>query len=67
MTRVDFVAGSFEIALVEALIAKAADFHRHRLRQFARKIADMHPRAAINVRRILVGEKKNFHESSNSL
>ena len=62
IARVDFVTGDLEIAFLNTLIAKATNFHRHYLRQFARKIADVNARAAINVRRILVGEEKNFHE-----
>jgi len=43
------------------LIAKATDFHWHRFRQLARKVIDMNASAAINVRRIFVREKENFH------
>src|SRR4030095_16441443 len=63
-TRIYFVAGDLEIAFFDALIAKATNFHRHQLRQFARKIADVNARAAVDVRRIFVGEEKNFHERS---
>jgi hypothetical protein len=59
---INLVAGDPEIAFFNALIAKATNFHRHHLRQFARKIADVNTRTAVDVRRIFVGEKKNFHE-----
>jgi len=59
---INLVAGDLEIAFFNALIAKATDFHRHHLRQFARKIADVNASAAVDVRRIFVGEEKNFHE-----
>ena len=54
IARVNFVAGDLEIAFVKALIAKATNFHRHRLCQFARKKADVNACAAVNVRRIFV-------------
>ena len=53
-TRVQFEADDFEIAFVDALIPKATDFHLHRLCQFARQIAYVHARTAIDMRRILV-------------
>ena len=59
---INLVADDLEIAFFNALIAKATNFHRHQLRQFARKIADVNARAAVDVRRIFVGEEKNFHE-----
>ena len=39
IARINFVAGDLEIAFFKTLIAKATDFHRHRLSQFARKIS----------------------------
>jgi hypothetical protein len=57
-----FVAGDLEIAFFNVLIAKATNFHWHQFRQFPRKIADVNARAAVDVRRIFVGEEKNFHE-----
>jgi hypothetical protein len=66
-TRVNFVAGDFEITLLQTLITKATNFHRHQLRQFAGEKADVNARAAIDVGRIFVSEKENFHESPNSL
>jgi len=67
IARVNFVAGDIEIAFFKALIAKATNFHRHRLCEFARKKADVNACAAVNVRRIFVGEKQHFHERPNSL
>jgi hypothetical protein len=60
-TRVEFEAGDFEITFLNTLIAKTTDFDRHGLRQLARQIADVNARAAINVRRIFVCEKKDLH------
>jgi hypothetical protein len=42
------------------LIAKAANFHRHRLGQLAGKISDVNARAAVNVWRIFIGQKEDF-------
>src|SRR5438034_426738 len=61
--RVELEPDDLEVAFFETLIAKATHFHRHRFRQFAREIAHMYTRAAVNVRRILVREKENFHVS----
>ena len=52
---------TFRFPCSETLIAEAAHFHRHRLGQLARKIIHMHARAAVNVRRIFVGEQTNLH------
>jgi hypothetical protein len=57
---VNFVSSDLEIAFVKALIAKATNFHRHHLRQFPRKKADVNARAAVNVRRIFICEKKDL-------
>ena len=54
IARVNFVAGDLEIAFFEALIAKATNFHRHHLRQLARKKPDVNAGAAVNMRRIFV-------------
>jgi hypothetical protein len=67
IARVNLVAGDLEIAFFKALIAKATNFHRHRLCEFARKKADVNACAAVNVRWIFVGQKQNFHEGPNSL
>src|SRR5438046_8835910 len=60
IARVELEADDLELAFFKALVAKASHFHRHRFRQFARKIADMHTRAAVDVWRILVCEKQDF-------
>ena len=61
MGRVDFKTDDPEVALFQPLIAKATHFHRHHLRQLTREIAHMHASAAVNVRRILVSQKEDFH------
>ena len=58
---VELDAGDFEIPFLKPLIAEATDFDRHRPGQLAREITDMHAGAAINVRRIFVGEEKDLH------
>jgi hypothetical protein len=50
-----------QISFLEMLIAEATDFHQHRLRQFARKVIDVNASAAVNMRRIFVREKEDFH------
>lgn len=67
ITRVQFEADDFEIALVDTLIVEATHFHRHGLCQFARKIAYVHSRAAVNVRGVLVGQEKDLHARFRSL
>src|SRR5437762_4662678 len=59
--RVDFKANDLEIAFLKRLVAKAAHFHRHHLRQLTRKVAHVHTGAAVDVRRILVSQKDDFH------
>ena len=59
--RVEAESSDFQIVLFEILIAEATDFHRHRPGQLARKIAHMHARTAVNMRRIFVSEEENFH------
>jgi len=61
-TRVEFEAYDLEVALFDTLVAKATHFHRHHFRQFAREIAYMHTRAPVDVRRIFVSQKEDFHE-----
>ena len=51
----------FEPALFEILIAEAANIDIDRLRQLAREITNVHTGAAVNVRRIFVGEEEDFH------
>ena len=59
--RVELDTGDLEISFFEMLIAKATDFDGHCLGQLAREITGMHARAAVNVRRIFVGEEKDLH------
>src|SRR5437667_11876572 len=61
-TRVEFEADDLEVTFFETLVAKATHFHRHHFRQLTREIAHMHASAAVNVRRILVSQKEDFHE-----
>src|SRR6266702_7584563 len=65
--RVELEPDDLEVAFFETLIAKATHFHRHRFRQFPREITHVHTRAAIDVRRIFVGEEKNLHARLRSL
>ena len=58
---VEFEAGDFQPALFEILVAEAANIDIDRFRQFAREITNVNAGAAVNVRRIFVGQKKNFH------
>jgi hypothetical protein len=59
---VDLKTDHLEIAFFKTLVAKASHFHRHHFRQFPREIAYMHTGAAVNVRRIFVSQKEDFHE-----
>src|SRR6266480_4133888 len=61
IARVEFEADDLEIALLKTLVAKATHFHRHYLRQLTRQITHVHTSAAVNVRRILVSQKEDFH------
>src|SRR5438876_6782935 len=61
IARVELEADDLELAFFKALVAKASHFHRHRFRQFAREITHMHACAAVDVRRILVSQKQDFH------
>ena len=46
---------------MNVLIAEAANIDIDRLRQLAREITNVHAGAAVNVRRIFVGEKEDLH------
>jgi hypothetical protein len=61
IASVELKPDDLEVAFVKALVAKASHFHRHHFRQFAREITHMHARAAVDVRRIFVCEKQDFH------
>jgi len=43
------------------LIAETANIDIDRLRQLAREITNVHTGAAVNVRRIFVGQEEDFH------
>ena len=51
----------FKPPFFEILIAEAANIDIDRLRQLAREIANVHTGAAVNVRRIFVGEEEDLH------
>src|SRR6202035_870928 len=63
VTRVESEAGDFEASLGEILVAEAANIDIDRFGQLAREISDVDTGAAVNVRRILVREKEDFHAS----
>ena len=67
IARVEFEANDLELAFFKMLVAKAAHFHWHRLCQLAREITPVHPRPAIDVRRVLICEEKNLHPRFRSL
>ena len=48
---------------VDALVAEAHDIHGHvaKADQLAREVFDVHPRAAVYVRRVLVGQDADAH------
>ena len=58
---VEFEASDFELTLFEILIAKTANIDIDRFRQLAREITNVDAGAAVNVRRIFVGEKEDLH------
>jgi hypothetical protein len=51
----------FEPALFGILIAEAANIDIDRFRQLTREIINVDTGAAVNVRRIFVGEEEDFH------
>src|SRR5712672_1395223 len=61
ITRVQFEADDPEITFLEMLGAKATHFDRHGFCQLPRQIANVHTRAAIDVRRILVSQEQDLH------
>src|SRR6266498_3963827 len=62
IARVQFEADDLEVTFFETLVGKATHFHRHHLSELAREITYVNTRAAVNVRRILVSQKEDFHE-----
>ncbi len=67
ITRVQFEADDLEIAFLEPLIAEATHFNGNRLGQLSGQIANVHARAAIDMRRILVSQEQDFHARVTSL
>jgi hypothetical protein len=61
IASVELKPDDLEVAFVKALVAKASHFHRHHFRQFVREITYMHTCAAVDMRRIFVCEKQDFH------
>ena len=61
ITRVQFEAYDLEITFLEMLVAKATHFDGHGFCQLSRQIANVHARAAIDVRRILVSQEQDLH------
>jgi hypothetical protein len=61
ITGVQFEPDDLEIAFLETLVAKATYFDKDRFCQLPRQIANMHARAAIDIRRILVSQKQDLH------
>jgi hypothetical protein len=57
-------AADGQISFLPILVAETADLDRHQLRQLARKIIDVDPGAAVNVRRIFVREEERLHSDS---
>jgi hypothetical protein len=61
ITRVQFEADDLEITFLETLVAKATHFDGDRFCQLARQITNVHARAAIDVRWILVSQEQDLH------
>src|SRR6266705_5894003 len=59
--RVELEPCNFEPALFEILVAEAANIDIDGFRQLAREITNVHTGAAVNVRRIFVGEEEDLH------
>src|SRR4029077_5746936 len=67
ITCIQFEADDLEIAFLETLVAKATHFDGDRFRQLSRQIANVHARAAIDIRRILVSQEQDVHARFTSL
>jgi len=59
---VEFVARDFESLAFEILIAEATNFDIDRFCQLAREITNVNTGAAVNVRRIFVGQEEDLHD-----
>src|SRR5438128_10197340 len=62
-TRIKLISLDLESAFFEILIAEATNIDIDGFRQLAREIANVHTGTAVNVRRIFVGQKEDFHAS----
>ena len=60
---VEFESPDGKISLLQLLISKTAHLDRHRFRQFAREIIDVHARPAVDVGRIFVREEESLHDA----
>src|SRR5262245_55352259 len=56
-----WIAAHAEPTLIDVLIAEAPHLDVHELGQLSTQELDVHARAAINVRWVLVGQKQRFH------
>ena len=66
ISGVQFEPDYLQITFLETLIAKTTHFDRHRFCQLPGQVTNVHARAAIDVRRILVSQEKDLHgEESN--
>ena len=61
---VEIKAANSQISFLRFLVAEAAHFDRHQLRQLAREIIDMNAGAAVDMRRIFVREEERLHADS---
>jgi len=52
-----------QIGLFHILVPEAADLHRHKLRQFFAEVFHDDTRAAVDIRRILVGKEGDFFDT----
>jgi len=67
ITRIQLEADDLEITFFKTLVAKATHFDGDCFCQFSRQIANVHARATIDVRRILVSQEQGFHARFTSL
>ena len=59
--RIHVEADDLEIAFLETLVAKATHFNGHHSCQLPRQITNVHTRATIDMRWILVSQEQDFH------
>src|SRR4030095_15791640 len=67
ITRVQLEPDDLEISFLKTLLAKAPHFDGDRFSQLSRQIANVHARAAIDIRRILVSQEQDLHARFTSL